>query len=206
MVEHEFYADPTVFDLWQDRAGGWFSVWADRASPYAWCIGFFTVAITFILVALAVFFTALLNHMGGDTPLYWNQSLAQSLTVCMALIAANYSLRQALRVWPEYVALPKRLQMLNCLCGRDDKAAADCSVSSQPAAVVPVAQIQVDAQAIQVFFAGVRAAGVNVAIAKALFDAGIRCDRHLCNASDEQLLDIRGVGPATVRKLRACFS
>jgi len=122
----------------------------------------------------------------------------------MALIATNYSLRQALRVWPEYVALPKRLQMLNCLYGRDVKEP-DCSVSSRPAAV-PVAQIQVDAQVIQAFFAGVRAAGVNVAIAKALFDAGIRSHRHLCNASDGQLLNIRGVGPATVRKLRACFS
>jgi len=203
MVEHEFYADPTVFDLWQDRAGGWFSVWADRVSPYAWCIGFFTVAITFVLVALGVFFTTLLNHVGADTPLYWNQSLAQSVTICMALIAANYSLRQALRVWPEHVALPKRLQMLNGVYGRGFKEA-ERSVSS-PQAAVPLAQIQVDAQAIQAFFAGVRAAGVNVAIAKALFDAGIRSARHLCSASDEQLLDIRGVGPATVRKLRACF-
>ena len=62
-----------------------------------------------------------------------------------------------------------------------------------------------DGEALQRFFAGVRAAGVNVAIAKALFTAGIRSPQQLMAASDRRLVAIRGVGPATVRKLRAQF-
>jgi len=60
-------------------------------------------------------------------------------------------------------------------------------------------------EAVQAFFSGVRAAGVNVTIARALFNAGVRTPLQLCAASDQRLLAIRGVGPATVRKLRTQF-
>ena len=62
------------------------------------------------------------------------------------------------------------------------------------------------AQEIRMFFVGARAAGVNVAIAKALFAAGIRSVKHLRASADEQLLQIHGVGPATVRRLRSHFN
>ncbi|HHJ18081.1 MAG TPA: helix-hairpin-helix domain-containing protein [Gammaproteobacteria bacterium] len=62
-----------------------------------------------------------------------------------------------------------------------------------------------DRQAAQEFLAGVRAAGVNVTIARALYAAGIRSARHLQLARDEQLRRIHGVGPATVRRLRVHF-
>ncbi len=63
-----------------------------------------------------------------------------------------------------------------------------------------------DRQAVQEFFTGVRAAGVNVAIAKALFTAGVRTIQHLDCIADSELYDIHGVGPATVRKLRSHFA
>ena len=63
-----------------------------------------------------------------------------------------------------------------------------------------------DRLAVQEFFTGVRAAGVNVAIAKALFAAGVRSVQLLSRADDSYLYGIHGVGPATVRKLRAHFA
>lgn len=55
------------------------------------------------------------------------------------------------------------------------------------------------------FFRHVRTAGINVAIARALFEAGIRSSNHLQQLSDAELLALHGVGPATLRKLRAHF-
>ncbi len=53
------------------------------------------------------------------------------------------------------------------------------------------------------FLAEVRRAGVNVRIARALYAAGVRSLGDLRRASDAELLAIRGVGQATVRRLRA---
>ena len=54
------------------------------------------------------------------------------------------------------------------------------------------------------FFERLRAAGVNVRIARALVTGGVRSAERVRAMTDEELLAIRGVGPATVRKLRAC--
>lgn len=62
-----------------------------------------------------------------------------------------------------------------------------------------------DGGAMQDFLSRVRAAGVNVSIARALFTAGIRSEKHLRSVGDAKLLGIHGVGPATVHKLRTCF-
>lgn len=62
-----------------------------------------------------------------------------------------------------------------------------------------------DGRGIQDFLSRVRAAGVNVSIARALFTAGIRSEKHLRSVDDAKLLGIHGVGPVTVGKLRACF-
>ena len=53
------------------------------------------------------------------------------------------------------------------------------------------------------FLTEVRRAGVNVRIARSLYAAGVRSLDDLRRASDAELLAIRGVGPATVRRLRA---
>lgn len=68
---------------------------------------------------------------------------------------------------------------------------------AEPAASAPTSQA---------FLAEIRAAGVNVRIARALYTAGVRSPALLIGATDDQLLAIRGVGPATVRKLRQHFS
>ena len=51
-----------------------------------------------------------------------------------------------------------------------------------------------------------RRVGVNMRIAGVLVKAGYTTADALRLAGDEQLLAIRGVGPATVRKIRSCFA
>ena len=53
--------------------------------------------------------------------------------------------------------------------------------------------------------AGLRAAGVNVSIARVLVSTGYASGARLRDASDAEILAIRGVGPATLRKIRAGF-
>jgi hypothetical protein len=123
----------------------------------------------------------------------------------VALATSQWLFRQALDAWPGDVALPRQLRSAARYVGwrpvRGLKNSGRCESKQTPKGF-PAA---IDREAVQAFFAGVRAAGVNVAIARALFAAGIRSPRQLRAASDDELAAIRGVGPATVRKLRAQF-
>jgi len=209
MQDHEFYADPTVFDVWQGRASDWFCRRTRRLCPYGWTLAFAAMAALFALTAVGMFGWSLVSRMQGLAA--WNQSMAQVITVMMALLACQAMLQQALQSWPVGVVMPRRLRRMIRLCGWE-----------VPATALPVkpghqtrrrvhqsnvhrAPVAPSRQVIQAFFSGVRTAGVNVTIARALFSAGIRTPRQLCRASDACLLKIHGVGPATVHKLRHYF-
>ena len=209
MQDHEFYADPTVFDYWQGRASDWFCRRSRTLCPYGWTLAFAAMAALFALTAVGVFSWSLVSRLQGLAA--WNQSMAQVITIMMALLACQAMLQQALQSWPAGIVMPRRLRRVIRLCGWE-----------VPATALPVkpghqtrqrvhqsnvhkAPVEPSRQAIQAFFSGVRAAGVNVTMARALFSAGVRTPRQLRRASDEHLLKIRGIGPATVRKLRNYF-
>ena len=205
MSDHEFYADPTVFDLWQDRTGGWFSVRAARLRPYIWSVAFSGLAVLLLGIALSVLGYSVYQRVQSGAAPGWNNSLAQWLTVLMALLACHGLLEQALTAWPRERVFPPRLRKLVRLCGFR------APVTAERPAVAATGTVHTGfeaatAQEIRMFFVGARAAGVNVAIAKALFAAGIRSVSHLRASADEQLLQIHGVGPATVRRLRSHFN
>jgi hypothetical protein len=204
MSDHEFYADPTVFDLWQDRTGGWFSVRIARLRPYLWSVAFAALAMLLLGIALTVLAYSVYQRVQSGAGPGWNQLLAQWLTALMALLACHGLLEQALAAWPRERAFPPQLRKLVWLCGFRAPVAAE-----RPAAAAGALNTgfqAATAQEIRVFFVGARAAGVNVAIAKALFAAGIRSVSQLRASADEQLLQIHGVGPATVRRLRSHFN
>ena len=206
MQEHEFYADPTVFDLWLARAGDWLEQRLHGLRPWGWTLAFSAMAALFAATAVGVFVAALID--GAQHAVAWNRNLAQVITIMMALLASQALLQQALKCWPEERAMPRRWRHLVRLCGWPVPGAGPRRAARKPVAVrrpqktAPEAASRAD---IQAFFSGVRAAGVNVTIARALFAAGVRTPAQLCRASDERLLAIRGVGPATVCKLRAYF-
>jgi hypothetical protein len=205
MLEHEFYADPTVFDQWQNKSGNWFGSGLEKLSPFSWALGFCGLAAAFLLVAMGVFIESL-QHSGLDeTVVLWNQALAQGVTIVIALTASASLFKQAMQAWPRTIAISHGFRGLTGFAGwRKPQQAALTSVSN--ASPKTPLNLAADRQAVQEFFAGVRAAGVNVAIAKALFAAGVRSAQHLSRIDDSYLYSIHGVGPATVRKLRAHFA
>jgi hypothetical protein len=207
MSKHEFYADPTLFDHWHSRAGNWLVVCGEKTCPYLWTIAFALAATTLVSVSLLVVGISV-RDTAAYLPPTWNRLLAQGITTVTALAAAQYLYQQAINAWPEDHKLPAWLHEAGHYVGwkpavkvRPVKVITPKTAGDPARPAKPV----VDREAVQAFFAGVRAAGVNVAIAKALFAAGIRSPQQLLQASDRQLVAIRGVGPATVHKLRVQF-
>jgi len=208
MLKHDFYADPTVFDQLKNDAVNWFCARFGKLCPYSWTISFCMLGLVFLSVATAVFVSLLQQSLGGEAPSVLNQSLAQAVTMMIALLAAQVVFKQALDAWPRQFEMPNRLRFAAACLGFKIP---EPSVRAVPEKVRVSARTRPDAsdsdqQAIQEFFAGVRAAGVSVTIAKSLFAAGMRSADRLHAARDAQLHRIHGVGPVTVRKLRTHFS
>ncbi|MGD8673060.1 MAG: helix-hairpin-helix domain-containing protein [Thiogranum sp.] len=204
MREHEFYADPTLFDQWQRIASDWLCEKNDKCCPYGWALGFALLGTALVLVSLTALGFSLHSAATQLAPA-WNESLARGVTAVTALAAAQALFRQALDAWPQDTRLPAQLLKAGRYVGWQPVRPVRAANSAVTKPVEKRSQPGPDGEALQRFFAGVRAAGVNVAIAKALFTAGIRSPQQLMAASDRRLVAIRGVGPATVRKLRAQF-
>lgn len=204
MLKDDFYVDPTVFDQWQNEAGNWFCARVLKICPYAWVIGFSALGVLFLSVAMGVWVYSLQYTASGSLVSDTNQLLAQCVTLVMALIATQILFKQALAAWPEHIGMPGKLCTTLRYVGLQKWIA-------KPATVTGLSQkqslaVKSDREAVKEFFEGVRAAGVNVSIARALFAAGVRSSQQLCSARNEELHAIRGVGPASVRKLRAHFN
>jgi len=205
MLEHEFYADPTVFDQWQNNTGNWFGSGLEKLSPFSWALGFCGLAAAFLLVAIGVFIVSLQHSGPGETAVLWNQALAQGVTVIIALTVSASLFKEAIKAWPRTIANSDGFRPLAGFAVWRKSQQAQLTGISHDSPKSPL-NIAADRQAVQEFFAGVRAAGVNVAIAKALFAAGVRSAQVLNRAEDSYLYGIHGVGPVTVRKLRAHFA
>jgi hypothetical protein len=204
MPKHEFYADPTLFDQWQSTAGNWLCARGEKVCPYAWVIAFTvfgTVLVCISMVLLGILLQQTVAQMGPA----WNHSLARGVTSVVALATAQWLFRQALDAWPCDAELPGQLCSAARCVGWRPAAGPNKAARRAPMQTAKPLSAAVEQDAVQAFFAGVKAAGVNVAIARALLAAGIRSPRQLLAASDDQLVAIRGVGPVTVRKLRAQF-
>ena len=195
MHKHDFYADPTVFDQWQTQAGNWFCARFRKLCPYAWVIGFSALGVLFLSVAGGVWVYSLQSTASGSLVSDMNHLLAQCVSLVMALIATQVLFKQALAAWPEHIEMPGKLHTTLRYLGLQKRI-------PEPATVSSLSQsqslgVESEREAVKEFFAGVRAAGVNVSIAKALFAAGVRSSQQLCSARNEDLHAIRGVGPAT---------
>lgn len=198
MIKDDFYAEPTVFDHWQRQLGRWLCARFERLCPYGWAIGFLLLALVFLSIAGITALRYL--HQGllpSDDP-SWRWFLAQAVTLLIAIVAAQVLFRQARGCWPGGWRLSAAMGRFL----RQGGASAATTLRRAETSSRPPADSGAE---VRTFLAGVRAAGVNVAIARALVAAGVRSRRQLASVSDKRLLAIRGVGPATVRKLRAHF-
>lgn len=203
MPKHEFYAEPTVFDQWQSSVECWLLLRREKLAPYSWFMAFSGLALTFLLVAMVVCLDLLQQNAGGLQAQTWNQIMAEGVTLIVALLASQHLLYQAKRALPDPAMLPAKIRdILDFVVGAAGTPGTGnpCADTDTPRSAAPRPE-----PTLQEFFAGVRAAGVNVSIARTLFTAGIRSPRQLLACDDVQLLQIRGIGPATVCKLRNHF-
>ena len=116
MSDHEFYAQPTVFDHWHASIGNWLCARLSVLCPYSWVIGFGILGSVFLITAMAVL-TVTLSRGIDSTVLFWNDSIAQGLTVVVGLTAAQTLFRQALDAWPAEAGLPAAWQRLGHYVG-----------------------------------------------------------------------------------------
>ena len=185
---HDYYADPTLFDRCHALLADHARRLLQRTRPYYWGWGFALVAsLCYLSVALIVAEMAVAGAAVAVGAAAWPQSLASSIGALMALGGGTFFQRLARAALP---APP----------GAKPRKAAAPAPRPRPAATAP------GRAEVQQFFREVRAAGVNVSIARALFAAGIRTVAQVRGCDDRELLRIHGVGPATVRRLRARFN
>lgn len=198
MASHHdnFYCDRT----WFDELGAWLmrSVqrWRPRHPARLWAAGFAAFA------ALCVAWAAALVTQSVLAQLPRNEAIAQWLAAVLLLIAARHfltvtglSAASAIDEWRRIKALTPRQPSVE--------------VAAHLACAAPVKTPDTlehnSGDDPQRFFRAVKAAGINVRIACALYTAGFRTAEQVCAAADSALLTAPGIGPATVRKLRAQF-
>lgn len=204
MLKDDFYADPTVFDHWHSHTSSWLGVWIEKLRPYFWSMGFSALAASCALIVLGISAYLLTSNWNAAAVSDWNSLSAQLLTLLLASIATYQLLKQVVSAWPENQMLPRPVWWLAAWLDGCPEVATTPELGVVPNRADDT-QAQIDTRAQREFFIGVRKAGINLNIAKALFTAGVRSTQQVCLAKNRDLLKIHGVGPATVRKLRSQF-
>lgn len=204
MYDDEFYSDPTLFDRWLSRLKQYLQSVAGNIRPYVWTAAFALLGMVMLSIAASLL-GVLVHHATGTQSPPWAQPPAQGVTVLVALLAAQRLFCQACGAWPAHKALPECMRRMALYLGGQPAVRSLLTGEAIAAAPEPVTAGEAESGNEETFVAGLRSAGINPAIARMLFAAGIQSQRQLMHASDRQLVAIRGVGPATVRKLRAHF-
>ncbi|MFA7387463.1 MAG: helix-hairpin-helix domain-containing protein [Thiohalobacteraceae bacterium] len=196
----ELYCDRTWFDalgarcaqqigrcIPQNRAEIWTHAFALFAALcVAWAAGLATQCMLFDLPA--------------------NQCLAQLVAAGLLLAAARHFL--VATGTSARGALPRRTSMARdrrrTLCESTQPSAASRIAASGRPNGMPAERSMVESDA-RLFFEAVKAAGINVRIARTLYAAGFRSAAQVRACEDARLLAINGIGKATLRKLRVQF-
>ena len=202
----DFHHDDYLYQdrTWFDALGAWLGQHAQRWRPRhparLWSLGFALFA------ALCVAWAAALATQCVLTDLPRNLCIAQWLAAALLLVAARHFL--AVTGMSAANAIDDRLR-IKCTVTRERFADASDVVSMDSVDTPSTSLAKTPAQGVgedpQRFFRAVKAAGINVRIAHALYAAGFRTAEQVRMADDQALLAAPGIGPATLRKLRAQF-
>lgn len=189
---HDYYVHPTLFDGWQAAAARYLRAGYRCACSYGWGWGFAAVALLCYLSVALIMANAAVAGSAASAAAGWSSSLATAIAGAMALGGGVRFQQLARQALAQPAPIPQARPIL--------------SPRTQAARPRPPAGASADAsRQLREFFTGVRLAGINVAIARALFSAGIRTPEQVMASSDARLLRIQGVGPATLRRLRHHF-
>lgn len=204
MELHSRYRQATIFDqLWLALARGLRRpAWLQGRRAWGWAFGllaglFGVIGAAFLLDALA--------------PTAGNSALASLGSALLSLGVFRHFARCALPLLQPHGA---RQRVPRVRAGEGSARPVPVPEVVRPAAGVPAAAATsarirpvstLSAAERRAYLAGLRCAGVNVSIARALVSAGYLSAAAVERASDAQILAVRGVGPATLKKIRACF-
>ena len=198
MELHSSYRQATIFDqLWLALARGLRRpAWLQGRRAWGWAFGllaglFGVIGAAFLLDALA--------------PTAGNSALASLGSALLSLGVFRHFARCALPLLQPHGA---RHRVSRGREGEDPARPVPVPGVARPAAAAPARIRPVSTLSVaerRAYLAGLRCAGVNVSIARALVSAGYLSAAAVERVSDAQILAIRGVGPATLKKIRACF-
>lgn len=192
-VGHDnLYRDATLFDQAFAAAAQRLQAWLPADSEQRWQLAFRVLGAMFALLAVMVLFRGMQDASGGGAQLV----VALAATGLMA--TTQFLLTQARPAQPRTARTKKPAQTRVAQPVEEP-------VEAEAQATTEAASVSDGATRPQDFLRMVKEAGVNVRIAKALYTAGIRTPEAVCRQSDEALLAIPGVGPATLKKLRQTF-
>lgn len=185
------YQEATLFDQAFAAAMHRIQAWLPARRDHRWHLALRTLAAMFVLLSAVSLFQGLQNA---------NTAGAQLVAVLATggLMAMTHFLLNQCRP-----ATTRKLQASAAAPAAAPASQADPVPLSESASRVTSAQPA--ATTPRDFLLAVREAGVNVRIAKALYTAGIRNSEAVRRSPDDTLLAIRGVGPATLRRLRETF-
>ncbi|MCA1804565.1 MAG: helix-hairpin-helix domain-containing protein [Xanthomonadaceae bacterium] len=203
MELHTRYRQATIFDqLWLALARGLRRpAWLQGRRAWGWAFGllaglFGVIGAAFLLDALA--------------PMAGNSALASLGSALLSLGVFRHFARCALPLLQPHGARHRVVPRVRAgegsarpvpVPGVERPTAGVPAAAATPARIRPVSTLSAAER--RAYLAGLRCAGVNVSIARALVSAGYLSAAAVERASDAQILAIRGVGPATLRKIRA---
>lgn len=190
MELHSGYRQATIFDqLWLVLARGLRRPdWLQGRRAWGWTFGI--LALLFGTIAAAFLLNAL--HPAGE-----GGAMASLGSALLSLGVFRHFARLALPLLQVRSGRPVPLRK-----------PAPSPLSTQVPALAPEPARPapgLSAAERRAYLADLKAAGVNVRIARALVGAGYRSHEAVRRARDAEILAIPGVGPATLRKIRARF-
>lgn len=190
---HDYYVHLTWFDRCQAVGTHWLSSRVEgwRPNLWSWAFNLFAVLCYFALAMIVADFSLAAGSAAASVS--GLQSVATTLAVAMALGAGVQFQRLA------------RLVNAETLRKRRAQSRSPAHASRPGSGHKPERRLKRQ-QAMRAFFLELRAAGVDVSIARALLAAGIHTPRRLAAVDDRVLLQIQAMDAATVRRLRRHFS
>lgn len=192
--DDDFYHDRTWFDELAAGCVNYAQRWRPRDPARLWSAGFAMFAAVCVAWAAALATHCVLVELPR------NAALAQWVAVGLLLVAARHFL--AVTGMSATAVLVERPRLIG---QRPRVASPEQTFRVDNTATAADAGPRASGADPQLFFRAVKAAGINVRTAYALYAAGFRSAEQVRVAEDAALLAAPGVGPVTLRKLRAQF-
>ncbi|MEE9342177.1 MAG: helix-hairpin-helix domain-containing protein [Gammaproteobacteria bacterium] len=176
--QHDYYVHPTCFDRYNAACSDWVFKRYTGSRSYLWFWTFVALALCCYLGCLYIAYGFAAAVGSGQAISGWG-SIANTVAVAMALGGGIQFHRIARQISPR---------------GQGQHSTEGLARERQSQ--------QAYRQDVQVFFQQVKSAGIDVATARALFNANIRTHEQLKQVKDAALLSLPGIDSTVLDRLR----